>query len=67
MLYIIVLNKGDTMRTLRLEIDYKLYRIKCWWGNQSFADRLFLCMNSLFVFTIGVVPLICFLFGWEIK
>jgi hypothetical protein len=55
------------MRTLRLEIFWKVERIKRWWKHQSYADKLFLCMNSLFVFTIGVVPLICFLFGWEIK
>ena len=55
------------MRTLRLELNWKLNRIKRWWDNQSYADRLFLCMNSLFVFTIGIVPLLCWLLGIEMK
>ena len=54
------------MRTLRLEIFWKVKSIKRWWSHQSYADRLFLYMNSLFVFCIGVVPLLCWLLGVQL-
>ena len=54
------------MRNLRLEIDWKLNRIKYWWNNQSHADRMFLYVNSLFVFVMVGIPLLGMLFGWEL-
>ena len=46
-----------------LELTWKINRLKRWWTNQSFADRLFLYMNCLFVFMVIGVPLLCMLFN----
>ena len=46
-----------------LELTWKINRLKRWWSNQSFADRLFLYMNGLLLMMMVGVPLLCFLFN----
>ena len=49
------------------ELQWKIKSIKRWWSNHSYADRLFIYMNTLFVLMVVGVPLLGVLFGIEIK
>ena len=55
------------MKTLQLELKWKLNDIKRWWSNMTSTDRWFLYMNLLFVFMVSGVPLLCYLFGIDMK
>jgi len=50
-----------------LRIEWKLRSIKRWWSNQGSTDRFFIYMNLLFVFMVSGVPLLCYLFGIDMK
>ncbi len=54
------------MRTLKLELHWKITRIKRWWSNKSQGDRWFLYMNLLFILMTCGVPLISMLLGIEL-
>jgi len=49
------------------EIQWKIKRIRRWWTNMTSVDRGFLYMNTLFIFMVSGVPLLCYLFGIDLK
>ena len=55
------------MRTLRLELHWKILRVKRWWTSMSSADRWFVYMNLLFVGMCFGAPLLSMLLGIEMK